>query len=121
MKTKRRKPSNEALAKASIRNARVAPRKARLVIDQIRGLNVTNALAILENTRRGSNPIVRNVLKSAIANAVERDGNVDPDALNIVEARVDGARALKRYRPRAMGRAARILKRSCHIHLSVGE
>ncbi len=120
MRAKKRAQKRTALAKASKRNARVTPRKARLVIDQIRGLKVTNALAILENTRRSSNPIISAVLKSAVANAVEKDGSVDPDALNIVEARVDGARTLKRIRPRAMGRAARILKRSCHIQLSVG-
>jgi large subunit ribosomal protein L22 len=120
MKAKKRTQSRTALAKASMRNARVAPRKARLVIDQIRGLNVTNAIAMLENTRRSSNPIVCNVLKSAVANAMEKNSAVNPDDLNVIEARVDGARTLKRIRPRAMGRATQILKRSCHIHLSVG-
>ncbi len=120
MKAKNRTQSRTALAKASMRNARVAPRKARLVIDQIRGQNVTNALAMLENTRRSSNPIVCKVLKSAIANAVEEYSSIDPDELSITDARVDGARTLKRIRPRAMGRATQVLKRSCHIHLSVG-
>lgn len=120
MKTKKGTQLKIVLAKASMRNARVTPRKARLVIDQIRGLNVTNALAILENTRRSSNSIIGNVLKSAIANATEKDGSTDPDALHIIEARVDGAKSLKRIRARAMGRARQVLKRSCHIHLSVG-
>jgi len=120
MKAKKRTPMRESIAKASMRNARVTPRKARLVIDQVRGLNVTNALAILENTRRKSNPIVCNVLKSAIANAIEKKSTVNPDDLLITEARVDGARTLKRIRPRAMGRASQILKRSCHITLAVG-
>ena len=110
----------EHIATASARNARVAPRKARLVIDQIRGMNVAQALAVLDNTRRGSNPIVYKVLQSAIANAVQKDGNVDPDGLIVTEARVDQARVLKRMRPRAMGRGALILKKSSHISLSVG-
>ncbi|MBU2512435.1 50S ribosomal protein L22 [bacterium] len=101
-------------------HARVAPRKARLVIEQIRGLNVTYALATLENTRRSANPIVVKVLRSAIANAVEKDSSVNPDDLIITEARVDKGRTLKRIRPRAMGRATQILKHSSHISLSVG-
>jgi len=109
-----------SLAKASMRHARVAPRKARLVIDQIRGLNVTYALATLENTRRSANPIVEKVLRSAIANAVEKDSTVNPDDLIITEARVDKGRTLKRIRPRAMGRATQILKHSSHISVAVG-
>ena len=120
MKSKKKATAKASIAKASMQNARVAPRKARLVIDQIRGLDVNHALATLENTRRASNPIVSNVLKSAIANAVEKDSSVNPDDLQITEARVDGGRTLKRIRPRAMGRATQILKRSCHITLSVG-
>ncbi len=105
---------------ASMSNAKVAPQKARMVIDQIKGLKVTYALATLENTRRSANPIVEKVLRSAIANAVEKDKTVNPDELIITEARVDKGRTLKRIRPRAMGRATQILKRSSHIILSVG-
>ena len=108
------------IAKASVSHARVAPSKARLVIDQIRGANVTQALATLEHTRRKSNPIVKKILESAIANAVENDSAVNPDELIITEARVDKGRTLKRIRPRAMGRATQILKRSSHISVSVG-
>lgn len=120
MKTKPSTQNKSPIAKASVRQARVAPRKAQLVVDQIRGLNVTNALAILENLRRSSNPIIKKLLESAIANAVEKDSSVNPDELIITEARVDKGRTLKRIRPRAMGRATQILKRSCHITLSVG-
>ena len=109
-----------AIAKASMRHAKVAPRKARMVIDQIRGLKVNFALATLVNTRRSANPIVEKILKSAIANAVEKDSSVNPDELIITEARVDKGRTLKRIRPRAMGRATPILKHSSHITLSVG-
>lgn len=120
MKTKRETPKKRSIARASMSHARVAPRKARLVIDQIRGANVTQALATLEQTHRRSNPIVKKILESAIANAVEKDSAVNPDELIITEARVDKGRTLKRIRPRAMGRATQILKRSSHITLSVG-
>jgi len=110
----------KALAKASVSHARVTPSKARLVINQIRGTNVTHALATLEQTRRSSNPIVKKILESAVANAVEKDSGVNPDELIITEARVDQGRTLKRIRPRAMGRATQILKKSSHITLSVG-
>ena len=110
----------DSVARASAKNAKIAPRKARLVIDQIRGEQVVNALGMLENTRRASNPIVQKVLKSAIANAVEKDNSVDPDDLIITEARVDEGRTLKRMQPRAMGRATVIRKRSSHITLAVG-
>ncbi len=106
--------------KALVKNVRLAPRKARLVIDQIRGIRVVIALGILENTRRRVNPIVRDAVKSAIANAVQKDSKVDPDTLIITEARVDQGRTLKRMRPRAMGRGAAILKKSCHIKIAVG-
>lgn len=120
MKKTKDTKNTASIAKASMRHARVAPRKARLVVDQIRGLNVTFALATLENTRRSANPIVEKVLRSAIANAVEKDSSVNPDDLIITEARVDKGRTLKRIRPRAMGRATQILKHSSHISLAVG-
>jgi large subunit ribosomal protein L22 len=120
MKKKDKQQNRSPIAKASMSHARVAPRKAKLVIDQIRGLNVVQALGILENTQRASNPIVKKVLQSAIANAVEKESTVNPDELIITEAKVDKGRTLKRIRPRAMGRATQILKRSSHIYLSVG-
>lgn len=119
MKTQKIK-NRTSLANASVRGVRIAPRKARLVIDQIRGTNVVKALGILENIRKASNPIVKNILRSAIANAVEKDSGVNPDDLVITEARVDEGRTLKRMQPRAMGRATVIRKRSSHITLAVG-
>lgn len=120
MKTKAERQKRTPIANASMSHARVSTRKAKLVVDQIRGLNVVQALAILENTRKSSNPIVSKVLQSAIANAVEKESSVNPDDLIIVEAKVNKGRTLKRIRPRAMGRATQILKRSSHIYLSVG-
>ena len=108
------------LAVAGLKNARVAPRKVRLVAKQICGMNVRHALAILETTRRNANPFLEKVLKSAIANAMEKDGKIDTDELIITTCEVNKARTLKRFRPRAMGRATTILKHSSHISLSVG-
>jgi len=108
------------LATAWMKGAKVTPRKAMLVADQIRGMNVVNALAILDNTRRSANPIVHKVLQSAVANAVEKDQSINPDELVITEARVDQGRVLKRLRARAMGRGALVRKKTSHIRLSVG-
>lgn len=110
----------KSVSKAKYKNIRVSPRKVRLVADQIRGMNVVNALAILENTQRRVNPIMKNLLKSAIANAVSSDNSLDPDNLVISEIRVDKGQTLKRMRPRAMGRGAQILKHSSHIQIAVG-
>lgn len=111
---------SDAIGKASLKHVRIAPRKVRLVIDRVRGMNVAQAIGTLENTRRNANPIIRDLLKSAIANAVQKNEGIDPDRLKIVEARVDKGRTLKRMRPRAMGRGAQILKKSSHILISVG-
>ena len=108
------------MAKAVLRRAKVAPRKARLVIDQIRGQNVVQALGVLENTRRNANPLVATLLKSAIANAVEKNKDIDPDKLVVSEARVDKAVALKRLRARAMGRGSMVTKQTSHIIVGVG-
>ena len=120
MKANKKKSSAVSIAKASHSDARVAPRKARLVADQIRGMNVVQAIAILENTRRRANPLVLNVLKSAVANAVEKDNSVDQDKLIVTEARVDKGRTFKRLRARAMGRGSLIMKHHSHITLAVG-
>ena len=107
--------------KATANNIRVSPRKARLVIDLIRGKNVVRALGILENTNKKVSPIVRTLLKSAIANAENRhEGDLDVDTLKVEKAYVNEGRTLKRFRPRAMGRATPIRKRSSKITLEVG-
>jgi len=110
----------ENIATAWVKGAKVTPRKAQLIADHIRGMNVVRALALLENTRRGANSVVQKVLQSAIANAVEKDKSINPDDLVIVEARVDQGRVLKRLRARAMGRGMLVQKKTSHIRLSVG-
>ncbi len=107
--------------KASANNVRVAPRKARLVIDLIRGRNVVLALGMLDNLNKKVSPIVKTLLKSAIANAEQKhEGDLDVERLVVKTAYVDAGRTLKRYRPRAMGRATPIRKRSSHITIVVG-
>lgn len=107
-------------AKAVARQVRVAPRKARLVVDLIRGKEVGEAFAILRNTPKAASPIVEKVLKSAVANA-EHNYEMDPDSLIVEKAYVDEGMTLKRFRPRACGRADRINKRTSHITIIVSD
>ncbi|WP_079525139.1 50S ribosomal protein L22 [Halobacillus hunanensis] len=107
-------------AKAVAKTVRIAPRKARLVIDLIRGKNVGEAIATLRLKQRGASPVVEKVLKSAIANA-EHNYEMDPDNLYVSEAFVNEGVTLKRFRPRAMGRASQINKRTSHITVVVSE
>ena len=107
--------------RAVLKKVRVSPRKARLVVDLIRGRNVVQALAILEHTHKRSSPMVRALLKSAIANAEQQGGDgADVDSLKVRAAFVDAGPTLRRFRPRAMGRATPIRKRSSRITLVVG-
>lgn len=107
-------------AKAVANQVRIAPRKVRLVIDLIRGKQVGEAIAILRNTPKAASPVVEKVLKSAIANA-EHNYEMEPNNLVITQAFVDEGVTLKRFRPRAMGRASRINKRASHITIVVSE
>ena len=117
---KQKKIENRETAGIAIRRkAKISASKARLVIDQIRGMRVVQALAILEHTQRRTNPIVLDLLKSAVANAVQQK-SANPDELIITEARVDQGPMLKRMRPRAMGRGMQIQKKTAHIILAVG-
>lgn len=108
-------------ARAIARNVRIAPRKVRLVLDLIRGKDVVQALAYLEATHRKAVPVVKTLLKSAIANADELYPGMDVDNLVIKEAYANEGPTLKRFRARAMGRGARIYKRSSHITLIVAD
>ncbi len=107
-------------AKAVARQVRVAPRKARLVVDLIRGKQVGEAFAILRNTPKAASPIVEKVLKSAIANA-EHNYELEPNSLVVEKVFVDEGATMKRFRPRAMGRASKINKRTSHITIIVSE
>ena len=107
-------------SQATARNVRVTPRKARLVVDLIRGQNVVRAMALLSTLRnRAAEPVMK-VLQSALANADQLYPDADVDEYRVVTAYVDEGRTLRRFRPRAMGRATTIRKRSSHITLEVG-
>jgi len=107
-------------AKAVARHVRIAPRKAKLVADLIRGKKVNEALAILKFTPRGASPIIEKVVKSAIANA-ENNHDLDKENLYISEIYANQGPTLKRFRPRAQGRASQILKRTSHIGVVLRE
>ncbi|WP_062050720.1 50S ribosomal protein L22 [Bacillus sp. JCM 19034] len=107
-------------AKAVAKQVRIAPRKVRLVVDLIRGKQVGEAIAILRHTPKAASPVVEKLLNSAIANA-EHNYEMEPNNLVISEVYVDEGVTLKRFRPRAMGRASRINKRTSHITLVVTE
>lgn len=99
---------------------RIAPRKVRLVVDLIRGKDTDEALGILKFTPRAGSPVVEKVLKSAIANA-ENNHNLDANRLFVKEVYVDEGPTLKRFHPRAQGRAYSILKRTSHVTVVVAE
>lgn len=107
-------------ATASARFIRIAPRKVQLVIDLIRGKEVGEAIAILRHTPKSASPVVEKILNAAIANA-EHNHSLDPNKLVIAQAYVNQGPTMKRFRPRAMGRASRINKRTSHITLVVSE
>ena len=107
-------------AKAVARYVRITPRKARLVIDLIRGKSVEEALAILRFTPRAASPIIEKVLNSAVANA-EHNYNMDTNRLYVEQAFVDEGPTMKRYIARARGDAGRINKRTSHITVVVSE
>jgi large subunit ribosomal protein L22 len=105
---------------AKLSGARLSAQKARLVADQIRGKHVEEALDILAFSNKKGADVVKKVLESAIANAEHNEG-ADVDELKVSTIFVDEGMTMKRIRPRAKGRADRILKRSCHITVKVAE
>jgi large subunit ribosomal protein L22 len=111
-------PVGTVTTKASARYVRGSATKARAVLDLIRGLDVRRADEVLRFTQRAAAADVRKVLASAVANAVHNDSQ-DPDELFVVACYADEGPTLKRFRPRARGRASRINKRSCHITVVV--
>jgi large subunit ribosomal protein L22 len=100
--------------------ARISAQKARLVTNQIRGKKVDQALQILTYSPKKAAYIVKKVLESAVANA-EHNNGFDVDELKVATIFVDEGTTMKRIKPRAKGRADRILKRSCHITVKVAE
>ena len=107
-------------AKAYLRHVRIAPRKVQIVLNHIRGKDVKVAQAILEQTPKSASEYLLKLLKSAVANA-DHNFNMDVNNLYVAECFVCPGPTMKRMRPRAKGSAARILKRTSHITLSLKE
>ena len=105
-------------ARAVARHVRIAPMKARRVVDLVRGMPAKEALVVLKFAPQAASEQVYKVLASAMANA-ENNERLDPDSLLVRSAFVDEGPTLKRFRPRAQGRAYRIRKRTCHITIEV--
>jgi large subunit ribosomal protein L22 len=105
-------------ARAVARYVRISPNKARRMVNLVRGLPAKEALTVLQFAPQAASEQVFKVLASAVANA-ENNERLDPDALLVSEAFVDEGPTMKRYRPRAQGRAYRIRKRTCHITVAV--
>ena len=105
---------------ATLRYARISPQKCRLVADVIRGKSVDDALRTLNFTPKKGARILKKVLESAIANA-EHNHGADIDELKISQIEVNDAPTFGRYRARAKGRGARIIKRNSHITIRVGD
>jgi large subunit ribosomal protein L22 len=116
-------PDEVIVGRATARYVRMSPMKLRRVVDVIRGLPATDALAIMKFDPHAASEPVGKVLGSAVANASHlahvRSQRLDTEDLVITEAYVDEGPTLKRYRPRAQGRAYRIRKRTSHITITV--
>ena len=107
-------------ARASVRSVGVTPRKARLVIDLVRGKSVEEAEAILKNVNKAACPIVLKLVHSAASNAVNNHG-MNKDKLYIKEIYADEGIKMKRYMPRAKGRASGLVRSTSHINVVVAE
>ncbi|HZK37820.1 MAG TPA: 50S ribosomal protein L22 [Clostridia bacterium] len=107
-------------ARALVRYVRITPRKVQSVADLVRGKKVDEALAILKHTPRAAASVIEKLVKSAAANA-ENNHGMDTDSLYIYEIYVNQGSTMKRYRPRAFGRAAAIRKRTSHIGVVLRE
>ena len=105
---------------ATAKRLRISPRKVRLVANQVRGEPVGKAVNILSFSNRKGAALVRKVVESAIANAENNEG-ADIDHLTVAAVTVDEGITIKRFRPRARGRADRILKRTCHVTVTVAD
>ena len=114
----KREPRERPVVNARARFVRVAPRKARLVADQVRGLPLEDALPLLRFSTRSAAKDIRKLLESAAANA-EANHDLVADDLRIEDIHVDEGPTLRRYRPRALGRATRVNKRTSHIAVAL--
>ena len=111
------------VSKASAKYQRLSPRKARVIINLVRGREAAEALQLLEYTTKAGAPVVKKLIASALANARQHNPQVDADTLFISRATVDKApdQHTRRWRPRAMGRATQIQKGVTHITLILSD
>ena len=107
------------IAEAKLRHLGVSAQKTRLVIDLVRGRNVGHALSVLHYTRKHVARDLEKLLKSAVANAQQKDAKLDVDRLIVSKAVVDEGPPMKRSRARSMGRVYRILKKTCHVSVQL--
>ena len=115
---KAKAPTTPPVVRARARYVRVAPRKARLVADQVRGLHIEQALALLQFSPRGASRDIQKLIESAAANA-ENNHDLVGDEMRIASITVDEGPTLRRFRPRALGRATPINKRTSHIAVAL--
>ena len=112
------KPAVPPVVKASARYVRIAPRKARLIADQVRGMHIEKARALLQFSPRGAAHDIHKLINSAAANA-ENNHDLIGDEMRVSSITVDEGPTLRRFRPRAMGRATPINKRTSHIRVAL--
>jgi len=113
-----KRPATPIVVRASSRYVRVAPRKARLIADQVRGLQIDRARALLQFSPRGAAEDIHKLIESAAANA-ENNHDLVADEMRVAEITVDEGPTLRRFRPRALGRATPINKRTSHIAVAL--
>ncbi len=113
-----KKPAAPPVVKASARYVRIAPRKARLIADQVRGMHIEKARALLQFSPRGAAKDIHKLIDSAAANA-ENNHDLIGDEMRVSSITVDEGPTLRRFRPRAMGRATPINKRTSHIRVAL--
>lgn len=117
---KQRSAASDAPGTAKLRYLRISPQKARLVANVVRGLFVAEAIETLSFLDKKAAEIIKKLIESAVANAEQKYGNLDIDELFVDTICVDGGPTLRRFRPRAQGRANRILKSTSHITVELG-
>jgi ribosomal protein L22 len=115
---KAKAPAAPPVVRAQARYVRVAPRKARLIADQVRGLHIEQALALLQFSPRGASRDIQKLIESAAANA-ENNHDLVGDEMRVTTITVDEGPTLRRFRPRALGRATPINKRTSHIAVAL--
>src|SRR6188472_464462 len=115
---KAKAPATPPVVKASARYVRIAPRKARLIADQVRGMHIEKARALLQFSPRGAAQPIHKLIDSAAANA-ENNHDLVGDEMRVASITVDEGPTLRRFRPRAMGRATPINKRTSHIRVAL--